>query len=87
MSCHPKNFHEILVARCVELAGDPEWYPYEFWSVLNGMFVKCAKFEPVTRGKRKGQPNFRKQKPGTERYVVLLSDDKVMKECLDEQVE
>jgi len=52
------------------------WYPYQFERIENGILVTGAVFEPITRGARKGQPNFRKMNKSTKRTVVVTTGER-----------
>lgn len=52
------------------------WYPFEFVAALNGVMVRGGEFALVTRGPRKGQPNYKKRLKPRDRdeWVVVTSD-------------
>ena len=54
-----------------EIVGIEGWYPYQFERVKNGILVTGAVFDLVTRGPRKGQPNFRKMDRTTKKTVII----------------
>lgn len=49
----------------------PGWVPWLFQSALNGVVCTGAVCPPITRGKNKGQPNYRKADPDTKSMVFL----------------
>jgi len=66
------TYLEEEAKRLVAIEG---WYPYEFERVENGILVTGAVFEPITRGPRKGRPNFRKMDKSTKRTVVVTTGE------------
>jgi hypothetical protein len=63
---------DIIAAQKARTRG---WYPYQYESVTGGLLVTGAVFEPVTRGKRKGLPNFRREVSGTRQRVVVAASE------------
>jgi hypothetical protein len=58
-------------AYCQKEQDNPNWFPWYFEAGVNGLLCKGAECPPITRGKRKGQPNFRKRNKATECIVVI----------------
>ena len=72
-------FDELSV-RCVAEFGAPDGFTVVEAALVGGdgtreNFTHCkvrgAVYEPVTRGKRRGEPNWRKPNPGTKREFFI----------------
>ncbi|PZP38411.1 MAG: hypothetical protein DI598_20815, partial [Pseudopedobacter saltans] len=46
---------------CQSKVGRNDWYPYNFEKVTGGLLCIGAVCPLITRGKNKGEPNFRKK--------------------------
>lgn len=52
------------------LVPDPNWYPWIFQAIENGILCTGAVCPPIMRGPRKGQPNYRKAGPRSQVVIV-----------------
>jgi hypothetical protein len=60
-----------LTKECQRIMKSQSWFPYYFERLENGVLCKGAQYPLITRGPRKGEPNFRKPIKGTEGSVVV----------------
>lgn len=59
--------------RAVKISGNSHWRPYRFERAVNGTVCTGAVFAPVTRGPRKGEPNWSLKDERTESIVFVRS--------------
>jgi len=52
-----------------KLSGKENWHPWLFESTVNGVICTGAVCPLITRGPRKGEPNFRKADKSTQSMV------------------
>lgn len=53
----------------------PNWYPWYFEAIRGqGVMMTGAECPLITRGKNKGQPNFKKRDKSTERKVFVPNE-------------
>lgn len=68
---------DLLNLQASRALGIPDWEAYSFRCVEpNGILMEGGVFRArITRGKRKGRPNYDKPEPGTKRTVVITDRD------------
>lgn len=62
-----------LEIEAISLAGQKNWHPYLFVKVQGGINVTGVQAPLITRGRKKGEPNFRRPIPGTRLTVFVPS--------------
>lgn len=61
-----------IEAACQKAIKNKSWYPWIFESAANGYLVCTgAVCPPITRGKNKGRPNYKRADPATKAIVVI----------------
>ncbi len=68
----PKRKHMTLEEKAAAIVGLEGWVPFIFERLENGVLVTGAVCPLVTRGPRKGQPNYRKRDPKTLKKVAVI---------------
>lgn len=64
----------ILELQAMKLVPDlPGWVPWKFRAIHGGVLCEGAVCPLITRGRRKGQPNYRKGDPSTRREVFVAA--------------
>lgn len=66
-------YETSLEREAIKLAGKPDWHPYNFVKIHGGVNVTGVQCPLITRGRNKGQPNFRKPVPGSRLTVFVPS--------------
>jgi len=65
------NEEETLEQAAERIAGVEGWTPWIFEAVVGGIICTGAVCPLITRGKRKGEPNYRKADMTTYRKVIV----------------
>lgn len=63
-----------LEERAAEIAGVPDWHAWLFERIEGGVLCTGAVCPLITRGKRKGEPNFKKADKSTKKTVFVPSE-------------
>jgi hypothetical protein len=53
------------------ICGVTNWVPWKFSAAKGGLVCVGAVCPPITRGRNKGQPNYRKADPSTMETVII----------------
>ena len=56
---------------CQRVLNNPKWYPWRFEVVPQGIACSGAECPLTVRGKRKGQPNYRKANMNTKTTIIF----------------
>lgn len=64
-----------LIDKAKAEAGTKDWYPWLFQRIEGGILCTGAVCPLVTRGKRKGEPNYRKADMATKRTVFIAYEE------------
>jgi hypothetical protein len=75
LQAHPplgSGLHPMELA-AIKASGVPGWRPWIFEKVKGGIRCTGAVCPPVTRGPRKGEPNFRRPDKATRTKVVVTA--------------